>query len=267
MGFWKRWGIELTRRLDATFSRIAIVTSIVAFFGLTFSKIPFAWTALVVLGAWLLLLIVLSKPPYRPPPNFSEVIDLEAVNEFLATTPKVAILGLEAVGKTTFLQATVARQPSNRQTSKPYGQLVSLADTSPHANVVLLDSVGAKQHTQFALQQLADAVVLMVDHSPSSTASVIHPGRIEAHIALAKQIIHAAVDNNVIVDRVIIAANKSDLWQSDEKAADAVRNACEQIVDLFRDSPAHRRVILRIPYSNESRADIADLLREAADVA
>lgn len=262
--FLRNWLSNFLKSLDAAFSRVAIAITIIAFLGVQLADVPLLPYVIYAFLAYILVLLAISKPPYVPPPNLSEPIDIAVVNSYLATTPRVGVVGLRKVGKTTFINATVARRPDERETAKPYGQFVLVPDTKPEKHVVLLDSVGAREHVHFLIQTMATTLVFIIDHSETSDLSAVDDVRINSHKELARQLIHAAVDNNVIVDRIIVVANKSDLWQADERSVAVVGSVMAEIVDLFRAAAPYRTVVAKLPFSNESRVDVASLLQEAS---
>lgn len=262
--FFKSWISNVLKALDAAFNRVAIIASIVAFFGLQYSNVSHSWIVLLILAIYALFIVVIAKPPYVPPVNLAMPIDIDKINGALASTLHVGIIGHQGTGKTTFLNATVARNSVKQQTAKPYGQFVSIPDSSPPKSIVLIDSVGSKEHIQFMVQSMATNLIFMIDHNESDTEINARKDRLANHITLAEQVIHTATDNGVIIDKILIIANKSDLWQQDAVAAEETNVAADTILRMFQGAAPYRHVELRIPYSNESRSDVADLLKSVA---
>jgi hypothetical protein len=262
--FWRQWGLNLLAVLDSSFTRLAVGASIVGFFGGSFAKLPYAWGFLVALGLLLLGLVLWTKPPFSPPPSLAGPLELQAVNEFLAETPRVGILGLQGVGKTTFLDATVSRPSQRKQTEKPYGQFVAIPDSSPERHLVLIDSVGGRAHVQFLVQGMAATVLFFVDHNEDHEVQEVDPARLEGHRELARQLVHVSTDQNILVDRIIVVANKSDIWQSNESSSHEMSALVLELCQTFMQAPNYRVINSVVPYSNESRHDVATLLSLSA---
>jgi hypothetical protein len=150
--FWKKWATNFLRALDSGVSRLAVAATLVGFAGFTISNLPYAWAFLAACGVIVFAIALWTKPAWIPAPNLAGPLQLSAINEFLSDTLRVGIVGAQGAGKTTFLDATVARPTLRRQTEKPYGQFVTIPDSDPERYLVLLDTVGARDHVQYAIQ-------------------------------------------------------------------------------------------------------------------
>ncbi|PHR19100.1 MAG: hypothetical protein COA41_07840 [Sphingopyxis sp.] len=257
----KSWGQNTLSFFDATFSRVAIFSSIVAFAGFRFADIPYSDWVLIGFGVYIALGIVVSKPKYIAPPNPNSRIPIEHVNEQIANSMGIGLIGLASSGKTTFLDATVSRAYDGKETARPYGQLVRIPDTEPPQQVMLVDSVGAKNHIQFTVQAMSVRILFFIDHNPEGAAEEISAGRVSEHVELAKQVSHAAIDQNLIIDKIVIVANKSDQWQTSDDSSRGMLSLANQVRDIFKAASPYRDVEVFLPFSNMSASDVATLLK------
>lgn len=263
--FWKVWLLSFLNLLDTSFSRVAIFLTLATSLGLQIAGTAYAWLGYVLVGFFVIGIIFWTKPKSVPNPNLTGHIDFEALNDALVDTPRIGLVGLEDSGKTTFLDAAVARVPANRRTERPYGQFVLVPDTDPEAHVVLVDSVGGNHAIQFAVQSLAMKLIFFVDHAAGSGEASADKARVDRHIEFARQLTNSATESGGVIDKVIIVANKSDLWQSDEKSSAVISHMLDRIQGIFASASPYRVVSCIVPYSNNSRYDIANLVKEAAE--
>lgn len=258
--FARSWFNNTLQFLDATFSRMAIFSSIVAFAGFQLADFPYSRWVIVFLLIYIIFGIVVSKPKYIAPPNPTSRIPIELVNEQLAHTVGVGLVGLASSGKTTFLDSTVSRPYDGKETARPYGQFVRIPDTEPPKQILLIDSVGAKNHVQFTIQALSSRLIFFLDHNEAGNAEAMDGDRIADHEELAQQVSHAAIDQNLIIDLIIVVANKSDQWQGSPATVQRMKEAADIVRQIFINSSPYRDVEVIYQYSNQSAHDVSSLL-------
>ena len=103
-----------------------------------------------------------------------------------------------------------------------------------------------------------------MDHAAGSGTNAPDKSRIERHIEFAAQLVKSAIEGGNVIDKVIVVANKSDLWQAAEASDSEILAAVDTIVSKFAEADPYRVVSKIIPFSNNSRHDVAALIREAA---
>lgn len=191
--FFRRW---LTNFIDAATSSLNLLGIIAAFitvFGLALTAPQYKLFAVIFLGLYLLFIAVRTCPEINlHPANFvSQRIDVDRLKNFVIDIARIGLIGKQNVGKTTFLDLTVARTAENEQTERPYAQIVALPDTAPITYVAIIDSVGQRDHIQFDIQNHSDLVLLFLDHSESSDQQAADRKRIEQQVYFVSQLIAA----------------------------------------------------------------------------
>ena len=111
---------------------------------------------------------------------------------------------------------------------------------------------------------MSSRLLFFIDHAETHDTPIIDERRLDAHRHLAEQLILAADGQGVVVDKIVIVANKADIWQSDVTVAARMSEIVREIRDKFLESPNYRIVSVQERHSNESTYDIAKLLQEVA---
>lgn len=259
--FWRRWARAWLTALDTGLSRVAGLITVFTGVGLKLIGLAPWWITPLALLGLVLLLAAWTKPATLAPPNVSSKIDLETVNEYLAHLPKVGLLGLNDAGKTTFLDAVVARPPVVQKTSQAYGQIVLVPDTRPEQMLLLLDTVGSVNRIQFAVLEQVQSAFLFIDHNDSANSHELDEERMKKHLDFAAQLASSADEDGLLLDEMIVILGKNDLWSNSEEIELKMAELGSKIEGIFNSSKSFKTCKVIGTFSNNSRSDVAGLLR------
>lgn len=176
----------------------------------------------------LVILIFLKKP-------FSEVKKIKegeilSINEIknLHWTPKIIIIGLSNVGKTTLINSFFCERFAKSRTQNIEGRIKIHKDQA----ICLIDMSGEQIYHAYQLLKLANFIVLMVDHAPSDTSKEIVSSRqvdVKEFIKKIKDNVDGNFDDKKSIPSLFIV-NKKDLWsESAEKTKEDLQENYKNI--------------------------------------
>lgn len=138
-------------------------------------------------------------------------IDNKLLDDELPDIPRISIIGIGSVGKTTLIESICQKEHRDTVT---YGKTAYIANFSDKHDLhaALLDGTGQSQSIQNDNALRAKMLIIILDHNDSKTRIKIDLNRLEEHknfLLLLKERLQTA--NNVPV-WIHFLLNKSDLW-------------------------------------------------------
>ena len=208
-----------------------------------------------ILAITLPILIFVAKVFIHKP--FSELGKLTEGNtlnlkeiEKLRLTPRVVILGLSNVGKTTLINSFFNERFPERRTQTIEGRIKI---HKGHA-ICLIDISGEKIPHAFQVLKMANFIILMIDHSDSNQSKRILSSRKDETINFIKRI-KDNIDGNFKSEdikkvSILFLVNKKDLWQNSTKSQ--VNSFKEFYNELFNELGSSHENFECVEYSNKS---------------
>ena len=264
--FFSNWFARFVEAATSRLNLLGIIAAFLTVFGLSLTVPKFQFFAVLFFTIYLGAIAFRTMPDfYLHPANFvSQGIDVERLKNFIVGVNRVGLIGKQNVGKTTFLDLTVARPAENEKTDRPYAQIVALPDTSPIMYVAIIDSVGQRDHIQFEIQNHSDLILLFLDHSESSTQETGEKKRIDEQLYFVSQLI-ASKQSDAPPTGIIVVMNKADLWANSPEAVKRVGDLRNKVMAMVRESGKYRFVELVEKNCNHLPADASALLRKIRD--
>jgi GTPase SAR1 family protein len=226
-------------------------------------------TVLVTGGLGITMVSLLYAIFKAVPPKFREPQELVGtsvnIDELARISPPVAaiaIIGPSQAGKTT-LKYAFSHQPSSSARTQATSAYIATLQTPPSIQVAFLDGGGEKYPQQFKIAELADLLIVLLDHNSSDTDVVVDPQRLGVHQSFLTQVRHHLDHVNASPKKcILVLKNKADLWSAalpnEVRAFDVF---CEQEADKWRAGNRANSVVIR-SHSNQRVNDIAALMAE-----
>ena len=234
----RAWSYRFGDQFLGAMTRLGTIASLMAALGLTMANVPYASLLFVAIFAYICWLAYRSLPTFHVHP--SEIantrIELEELDTLLMPVKCIGLLGPTLVGKTTFLNSATARKREfpQRQTEKPYAVVVQLPDTKPPQYIGLIDSVGQQDYSQYTILERTDLVCLFIDHNAKPDQTGLQRRRLQEHRRLLRQLIRTKADAETAASKVVLVANKYDLWGQDEHASRSMQSffsECQRAIE------------------------------------
>jgi hypothetical protein len=243
--FFSDWGTTLKSRMLSFVGLVAAFASIASFAGYTLLQSPlllyFSWATVA-----LLTMIVIASIPKIPQTDQSIAAkdgNLNEINDLIHRYPSMSLFGMDDVGKTTFLERILNRPSGHRSTLIPYFRLVNFGNDTHDHLCIIIDSVGGSKDDQFHNQTLCKIGIFVVDHAAGASEVRMNKARANEHRRLAKELADSRSRRGKGPTKMLIIANKSDLWKLGPDAAE-MSKLINDIVRIFVDSQAYNEVKL-----------------------
>lgn len=142
----------------------------------------------------------------------------------LKITKRISIIGLSNSGKTTLINKLTYKSASQNRTQGIEGKILCV----DNKKVCFIDISGESIAQQMKAIDLADFIILVVDHSYSSKSMIIQKNRISETKNLLKKIEdHLEINNLKTAIPSIVLINKKDLWAKTKKSEDLLSEYSE----------------------------------------
>lgn len=142
----------------------------------------------------------------------------------LKITKRISIIGLSNSGKTTLINKLTYKSASQNRTQGIEGKILCV----DNKKVCFIDISGESIAQQMKAIDLADFIILVVDHSYSSKSMIIQKNRISETKSLLKKIEdHLEINNLKTAIPSIVLINKKDLWAKTKKSEDLLSEYSE----------------------------------------
>lgn len=266
--FFAVWRVKFVDKLMSGANGLALGVTFLGFFGLTYTNVPYAAWALGIIPLTIGWAGLRSRPKFRVLPSdaVGKIIELEELESFLVVIPRVGLLGVHEVGKTTFLDAVLHRREPKRRTAKPYAVVVQLPGTGAPRFAAIIDSVGERYENQFRVMNTSNIVCLFLDHNATATDSTRARDRIRDEQNFIDQLVLARREAGRGADRAVVVENKEDLWRNDQRATTAMRRLSEHAAASMATISRAGGVISLRNFSNTRSEDVTNLLTEIRNV-
>ncbi|MDE9446713.1 GTPase domain-containing protein [Xenorhabdus bovienii] len=149
----------------------------------------------------------------------------------------VVVLGLSRVGKTTFINSLFNDYPAKQRTQNIQGRLKKL---KINQHVVFVDVSGDSIPQIYQALQIADVIIIMLDHSDRDNSSVIQKRRINKNNIFIKGLCNfiqgyngSSSDINIKKIQSLFLFNKSDLWGKKESN---LHSEYKESINLWRET-------------------------------
>jgi len=227
-----------------------------------------------LIAATATLILTVGWGAYRSfPPTLKDLASCVGTHltlkELDGVTPRPLLVGLVGpsnVGKSTLLNHVVQQVPPPRRTDNVSVAIVAL-QLSPPAYIGIVDGAGQKFAQQFSITSVADALLVLADHTHSDQLPALQAERLKVHEDFSKQLQDHIVDQGArAVAHVHLLLNKMDLWQSDPSRPQLVKWFEDTLVASWKNGNWAKSVT-RAHHSNNVPAnvtDVAEILRGLA---
>lgn len=258
------WKVKFIDRLLSGLNALALIVTLLGFFGLTAGSLPYAGWLLLALPGTAAWAAIRSLPRFRVSPSevVGKKIELEELDSILSHVPIVGLLGVHEVGKTTFLNAVLHKTEPKRRTAKPYAVVIQLPDAEPGSFIAIVDSVGERYENQFQVILKSDVVCIFLDHNPSDAISDVAGNRINDEQHFLDQIVLTRRANTRGADRAVIVQNKTDLWNGNPKTRSTMDRLSANAVKAIGSVSRAGGVTRLDRFSNTRSEDVTRLLSE-----
>ncbi|MDE9456066.1 GTPase domain-containing protein [Xenorhabdus bovienii] len=198
----------------------------------------------VSLFAWLILVFIfiynvikVKKIWFNPRElektyNFNEIKKLK--KKYVRA---VVVLGLSRVGKTTFINSLFNDFSAKQRTQNINGRLKKLKNSQ---YVIFVDVSGESVPQIYQVLQMADFIIIMLDHSDRDDRSVTQKGRINKNNNFIKGLCvfiqgHNGSNADISIKKLpsLFLLNKSDLW---DKKESSLHNEYKESIKLWRET-------------------------------
>jgi hypothetical protein len=154
--------------------------------GITVTNTPIKEILIGLLTIVLCIVVYISKPRiiFRLNDYLGKKLELSDLKDIPFKLPKIGLLGVSFVGKTTFLEALEFNSPPPERTSRPYACIIKIPKDVQISNsklkyTIFIDSVGTRHETQFEILKQCNIVCLFLDHNDSYSDPSISRDRIK----------------------------------------------------------------------------------------
>lgn len=187
------------------------------------------WIAAFSLPLVILIILIIIKKPFSEIKKIKEgeILNIYEIKN-LHLTPKIIIIGLSNVGKTTLINSFFHERFAKSRTQNIEGRI------KIHKNqaLCLIDMSGEQIYHAYQVLKLANFIVLMVDHSESHSSKKIVLSRqsdVRDFIEKIKDNVDGNYDDKKSIPSLFIV-NKKDLWsESAEKSKEALQSNYKNI--------------------------------------
>lgn len=265
--FFGEWATRVGAFLTGPAGILSTVFSLLAIVGLGSIEIPKIWAIYAAIAALFALLILTApKARYYPGDLTNRRLELKQLEGILREFKKIGVLGNSFTGKSTFVGAVSNIPHDDKQSERPYAVMVAMPH-GPRTNyIALIDTVGKEYPSQVQAMSDADGLLIFVDNDPGSTSHDVESDRARSHFDISERNI---VPSLRALERefrfILVVLNKSDLWQHDEDAKNAMTALGERIVAEIR------KVDIKVPvavmrHSSLSAKDNAALVGKIGEM-
>ncbi|CDH00529.1 GTPase domain-containing protein [Xenorhabdus bovienii] len=164
--------------------------------------------------------------------NFNEIKNLKEKH-----VRTVVVLGLSKVGKTTFVNSLFNESSAKQKTQNINGRLKKLKNSQ---FVIFVDVSGESIPQAYQALQIADVIIIMLDHSDRDNSSIIQKRRINKNNIFIKGLCnfiqgHNGSNSDIEIKKTqsLFLFNKSDLW---EKKESNLHSEYKESINLWRET-------------------------------
>ena len=211
----------------------------------------YLWISVIALPILIFAVKIFIHKPFSELGKLTEgnTLKLKEI-EKLRLTPRVVILGLSNVGKTTLINSFFNERFPERRTQSIEGRIKI---HKGHA-ICLIDISGEKIPHAFQVLKMANFIILMIDHSGSDRFKRIELSRKDETRNFIKRIKDNIEGNFKPEDikkvSILFLVNKKDLWQNSTKnQVDSFKEFYNELFNLLGSSHKNFECI---EYSNRS---------------
>ena len=189
----------------------------------------YLWMVTFLLPFFILTILIIIEEPFSEIKKMKEgeVLNIDEIKN-LHLTPKIIIIGLSNVGKTTLINSFFHERFAKSRTQNIEGRI------KIHKNqaLCLIDMSGEQIYHAYQVLKLANFIVLMVDHSESHSSKKIVLSRqndVRDFIEKIKDNVDGNYDDKKSIPSLFIV-NKKDLWsESAEKSKETLQSNYKNI--------------------------------------
>ena len=181
------------------------------------------------------LLKLIAKHDKKKLLNYHEgkKINNQLLDEELPDTPRVAVLGIGNVGKTTLISSILQKEHQDETT---YGKTSYILKLKDGKHVALLDGTGQSHSTQNDNAINSSILLIILDHNESKSQPKLNSERLERHKEFLIVLKDRLQSRNHTPEWIHFLFNKKDLWdRSNRKEKEEIKLFFDQQVKNFQD--------------------------------
>jgi len=261
--FLAAWKTRFFEECAARTAFLASIASIVSAIGFNLNGYSYlAWASGLALIVWLGRIAYRTLPRFLVEPSrlLGRPVEVEELSYLSRRIPVVGLLGRQAAGKTTFLNALSNSPDPARRTEKPYVRIVPSLDEPSHF-VAFVDSVGQSDVNQFRVLTHCDIACIFIDHNSSDTTRQISPERLKEHLSFVRQLNTTLAEYQYGATQALLLPSKGDLWSGNQKSREIMDKLIDSCAQALQEGGAIKKV-QRLPISsNRLAADVSSIFK------
>lgn len=195
----------------------------------------------------------------------NKTFELEILDKIAVPISRIGIIGLEGTGKSSLIQRLLVAYERPKATDRPYVTVYRVPGNDMKF-VALIDSVGGRDESIYEVARISESIIFIVDHSSKDVAA-FDTERLKGHIRLAGQVAKNIDANSAQIEkRIILVANKSDLWSSDTDSKNQMMDIFSKCKSIFDHTKKGKFVNGFNYHSNLDASSIAEIANEVSNV-